>query len=196
MDLPKSVSNVEGHPDARLGLETKLQISPSRTPIHNVPSNPQERVCQMWTSPQQTPPLQELLQTRLHTRHGVILCCLPLLSPSLKKKRDKTCFASISAMEEKMSKPLRTRLFIRFQSAAKELCERKKKATTLENKPQDLSPDRQSAPGSQASVLILPLARSGERFGTGNCLTRAQLSHRCCVQMGNISVEIAYSHVL
>lgn len=73
---------------------------------------------------------------------------------------------------------------------------REKKATTLETKPQDLSPDRQSAPGSQASVLILPLAHSREGFSAGNCLTRAQLSHRCYVQMGDVSIETAYSHVL
>lgn len=73
---------------------------------------------------------------------------------------------------------------------------RERNATTLENKTQDLSPDMQSAPGSQTSVLILPLARSEERFGTGNCLTRAQLSRRCCVEMGNVSMETACSHVL
>lgn len=61
MNLPKPASNIEGCPDARLGLETKLQTNPSRTPIHNIPSRPQDRACQMWTRPQQTPPLQELL---------------------------------------------------------------------------------------------------------------------------------------
>lgn len=35
-DLPKS--NIEGGPDAGLGLETKPQISSSRIPIPNVPS--------------------------------------------------------------------------------------------------------------------------------------------------------------
>lgn len=41
MDLPQS--NVEGGPDAGLGLETKPQISSSRTPIHNIPSPWTER---------------------------------------------------------------------------------------------------------------------------------------------------------
>lgn len=61
VDLPKPASDIEGCPDARLGFETKLHTNPSRTPIHNTPSHLQGRTCQMWTRPQQTPPLQELL---------------------------------------------------------------------------------------------------------------------------------------
>lgn len=110
-------------------------------------------------------------------------------------------FASISAMErKKLSKPLRIRIFIRFQlirfTWQPRTCASERKATTLEKNPKDLFSDRQSALGPQTSVLILPLALPQECSGTRSCLTYAQMSCRCCVQMGNVSLETTYSHIL
>lgn len=85
-----------------------------------------------------------------------------------------------------MNKSLRTRFFIRFGLAAKELCERKKshksenKRKNKKKNKRDLSPDRQSAPGLQASVLILLLAHSVECIGAGNCpMSPAELQMLC-----------------
>lgn len=72
---------------------------------------------------------------------------------------------------------------------------RERKATSLKIKEKtkkknkrDLSPDRQSAPGLQASVLILLLAHSVECIGAGNCpMSPAELQMLC--SDGDVSME-------
>jgi len=128
MDLPKPVSNIEGCPDARPGLETKLQTSSSRTPTHNITSHHQYRACQMWTRYFHC--RSSYKQVEGFT-HGIESCCAAFPHFLLAWRRGETrgcplCFASISATEENTSKAPRTRLYIRSQLAAKELCERKK----------------------------------------------------------------------
>lgn len=82
MDLLKS--NIESGPDAGLRDQTADQLEHDPHPQHPIPLG---RACQMWTRPQQSPPLLLLANWRLHTWHWVMLCCLLPLPPRLEKKR-------------------------------------------------------------------------------------------------------------
>lgn len=129
-----------------------------------------------------------------------MLCCFLPLPPRLEKKRVQSGSTAFQQWREKNQQNIEGQAFYQISVyqihlATKELCERKKSHNSGKN-PKDLSFDKQSASGPQASVVILPLAHSQKCFGTASCLTYAQMSCRCCAQMGNVSLETTYSHIL
>lgn len=120
------------------GLETKLQISLSITPIHNIPSP--------WTEHARCGPD---LSSHHHCSykqiggftHGTESCCAAFSHFLLdwRKRGSRVVPQHFSNGEKKISKTLRARLFIRFQfirfTWQPRSCVRERKATTLEKTP-------------------------------------------------------------